>query len=542
MSSEVDPETQEKQNYLRTNIMEAGYDTNTFVEFLIAKKGEAGQDVANWSLPDLKNVVQEFISLHKQENNNNNINNNKDEEKKEDLNLNNNEKKEPIISQSNKEENLFGVKSIPFMECLKVSNNELSKCDNIQITVGSFEKVEGGLFSKSYVSYLVTTQPLNWNVRRRFSDFEWLRQTLINHYNYCLIPSVPKKPKNLNKIVNDKFDKEFLSKRSRNFEKFLNYLIIDPILKNIQLIYDFLSLEKDDEFQKMKKTYDKLKQNAFNINKVLSLDGNAIIEINEYKEQYFTNIKESTSQNENILKKINTTIKGLKEDMYNACNKLTEISQNFNLIKENAIQYTENDDVIQSYAEMSVMFENLSVYLNNQNDIIFINLKEYFKYVKNNYRSMKDFIHKTENLKNAFYKSYKNLKIKKEDLFKKGEIYKWDLDPKDNIDKSTLQGDKNLAMEKMLYKETAQVNSQKIIYGFYLNRIIDEHDRIKTINSKYHYDNSMKIFEMMTNKTTEFITSLADNTTELINSQSHQIDKNENKNENENDGENEGNK
>ena len=97
-------------------------------------------------------------------------------------------------------------------------------------------------------------------------------------------------------------------------------------------------------------------------------------------------------------------------------------------------------------------------------------------------------------------------------------------------------------MEKMLYKETAQVNSQKIIYGFYLNRIIDEHDRIKTINSKYHYDNSMKIFEMMTNKTTEFITSLADNTTELINSQSHQIDKNENKNENENDGENEGNK
>ena len=42
MSSEVDPETQEKQNYLRTNIMEAGYDTNTFVESLIAKKDEAG--------------------------------------------------------------------------------------------------------------------------------------------------------------------------------------------------------------------------------------------------------------------------------------------------------------------------------------------------------------------------------------------------------------------------------------------------------------------------------------------------------------------
>ena len=307
---------------------------------------------------------------------------------------------------------------------------------------------------------------------------------------------------------------------------------MDPILKNIQLIYDFLSLEKDDDFQKMKKAYDKLKQTNFDIKKVFSLDGNTTIEITDDKEKYFINIKDSTNQNENILKKINYTIKALREDMNNAYNKLIEISQNFDLIKKNAIQYVESDNVIQSYAEMSVMFENLAIFLSNQSDIIFINLKEYFKYTKNNYRSMKDFIHKTENLKNAFYKSYKNLKTKKEDLYKKGEIYKWDFDPKENIDKSNIQGDKNLAMEKMLYKETSQVNSQKIIYGFYLNRIINEHERMKEINSKYHYDNSMKIFEMMTNKATEFITSLADNTTELTSAQSRHIDNNDNKNEN----------
>ena len=64
--------------------------------------------------------------------------------------------------------------------------------------------------------------PFNWSVRRRFSDFEWFRQTLMNHYNYCLIPCVTKKPTKLNNIMVDKFDKDFLSKRSRNFEKFLN--------------------------------------------------------------------------------------------------------------------------------------------------------------------------------------------------------------------------------------------------------------------------------------------------------------------------------
>ena len=31
-------DTQEKQNYLRQKIMDAGYDTNAFVEFLIEKK------------------------------------------------------------------------------------------------------------------------------------------------------------------------------------------------------------------------------------------------------------------------------------------------------------------------------------------------------------------------------------------------------------------------------------------------------------------------------------------------------------------------
>ena len=523
MSEEIDQETQEKQNFLRQNIMEAGYDANFFVEFLISKKGEAGADVGNWSLPDLKNVVNEFINKNKQkEENISNIENKKEEKKEE---IDNKEKKEIKPDELN-----YGVITKDEMDCLKVSNNEISNCDNIQITVGSFEKVEGGIFSKSYVSYLVTTMPFNWNVRRRFSDFEWLRQTLINHYNYCLIPCVPKKPTKLNNIMADKFDKDFLSKRSRNFEKFLNYIIIDPILKNTQLIYDFLNLEKDDEFQKMKKSYDKLKITNFNISKISTVEGKTTIEINEEKEKYFSDIKESTNQNENILKKINSIIKDLKEDLNNVSDKLNEISVNFNLIKENAINYKENDDVIQSYKEMSDMFYNFSTYITNQKEIIFVDLKEYFKYTKNNYRAMKDFVRKTENLKNAFYKSFKNLKTKKEDLFRKQEVAKWEFDPKENIDKSTIASDKNLSLEKMLYKETLQVINQKIIYGFYLNRILSEHERMKEINSKLHYKNSVNIIDMMTNKTTEFMSSLADNTAGLThNEKNKEKEKEENK-------------
>ena len=66
---------------------------------------------------------------------------------------------------------------------------------------------------------------------------------------------------------------------------------------------------------------------------------------------------------------------------------------------------------------------------------------------------MKELIHITDNFKSTFYKSFKNLKTKKEELFKKQEFTKWDFDPKENIDRNTISIDKNLALEKMLYKE-----------------------------------------------------------------------------------------
>ena len=56
--------TEEKQNFLREKILDKGYDTNQFVQFLTEKKGDEGADVANWSMDDLKLVVNEFIKLH----------------------------------------------------------------------------------------------------------------------------------------------------------------------------------------------------------------------------------------------------------------------------------------------------------------------------------------------------------------------------------------------------------------------------------------------------------------------------------------------
>ena len=59
-----DASQEEKQNYLRENILDKGYDANVFLQFLIDKRGEDAADVGNWTMNDLQLVVKEFIKLN----------------------------------------------------------------------------------------------------------------------------------------------------------------------------------------------------------------------------------------------------------------------------------------------------------------------------------------------------------------------------------------------------------------------------------------------------------------------------------------------
>ena len=49
------------------------------------------------------------------------------------------------------------------------------------------ELVKGGLLSSSYITYRVITKPYNWTVKRRFSDFFWLRNTLAKLYPTTIV-------------------------------------------------------------------------------------------------------------------------------------------------------------------------------------------------------------------------------------------------------------------------------------------------------------------------------------------------------------------
>ena len=402
----------------------------------------------------------------------------------------------------------YGIITNPIENTKFVDKTPLTIEDNPLIQVGFPEKVEGGFFSKSYVTYLITTTPLNLKVRRRYSDFDWLHQMLQNLYLWNVIPTTPRK----NRFASDKFSEPFLKKRMRALEKFLNYCLLNPIIKCSQIFFDFISIEKEADFQKKKKEYEKMKPPIY-VEDFQTLFGKANIEINNKKVIYYENIKDNISINENLLIKLNENFKMLKTLIENLTVKIDEIAQNWDDLCQNSIKYFDGDDIIKSYEHMNKLFSNWSESLKRHNNIIFIDIREYFKYTKNHFRSMKDLVNYVENYKNTYTKNERYLINKKEDLFKKGDINKWDLNIQDKNNVNDLVKDKNLIIPKILPKETSNVINMKKIYGFYLNRMIEEYERIKAINSDNHKKNLIYACE----RTIEIYGDFQKGTADIIN-------------------------
>jgi len=96
---------------------------------------------------------------------------------------------------------------------------------------------------QAHVVYLISTQYPNEQisvVARRFSDFQWLQQTLEEEYLDILIPPIPEKD------ALSRFDTDVLAHRKREFHKFLNRIITHPILSKSKHVDTFLNAKDED--------------------------------------------------------------------------------------------------------------------------------------------------------------------------------------------------------------------------------------------------------------------------------------------------------
>ena len=78
------------------------------------------------------------------------------------------------------------------IECRKLEKTQLND-NKIVTTVRNPKEMEGGVFGKNYVLYEVQTDPFNWTILRRYSDFDWLRNLIAKHYPSFYVPPLPNK-------------------------------------------------------------------------------------------------------------------------------------------------------------------------------------------------------------------------------------------------------------------------------------------------------------------------------------------------------------
>ncbi|KIW83518.1 hypothetical protein Z517_02763 [Fonsecaea pedrosoi CBS 271.37] len=115
----------------------------------------------------------------------------------------------------------------------------------LEVTVDSPLKENDGT-KDAYVSYQVTThtdfksfQKSDFSVRRRFTDFVFLRQTLHRDYQACAIPPLPEK-NNLAYVRGDRFSTEFTQRRAWSLHRFLKRCTLHPVLRRAPILLLFL--------------------------------------------------------------------------------------------------------------------------------------------------------------------------------------------------------------------------------------------------------------------------------------------------------------
>jgi len=480
----MEDELEKKQTFLRANILEKGYDAEEFMNFLQTKKGEFGLDLNNWNISELKIAVQEFISSLEKDNlllNPQNIN--KEEEVDKNLNNDNNNNLENNENNNkdeiDQEENQNTNKSVEdIIECQKVTPNEFLLSNEVDIKLSFPQKIEGGLFTKSYVTYLMQTTPLDFKLRKRYSDFEWLRNILSLIYINCIIPPLCKKN------YTDRFSEVLIAKRTRSIEKFMKGILIHPLIRNDEIFYNFISTESEAEFEKKKKIYNKIQSPGSLIN-VKSLSGEINVSVSNEKEIYFQNIKNNADFNINTLQKITKGYKALMNQMDQISDKMKEISQYWKEIYNANLQYYEKPNTVESYNILSKIMQDWSETNKRQKILINEYIREYFRYIKNEFVSLKDLAQKVDNNKSIYNKAFDKLNSSKENLFKQ-DISSWGLSSYDMDDKIKLVNNKELAFSKMLPRDKKRVDVLRKNYGFYLNSIISEYERIKDLNNKRH--------------------------------------------------------
>ena len=384
---------------------------------------------------------------------------------------------EEIIEKSKKE-----------IQCQTLQKNDMSDIE-IKSIISNPRKVSDSLLKNSYLIYDITTPKLNWFVNRRYSDFVWLREILISLFPTVLIPQLPKK-----KIGNRRFEEDFVEKRLKGLQNFLDEVLKNEILKTAEPLKTFLSLTERGFFEQQMKVLTPKNILIDSILGIKSFSGKiqvADLETEQLNNSrtYFASVENFFNTQEEELKNIKYNLNEYNLHMVEVCKHLEQMENGFGRLSQYYSKANLEKDICNVLEQYQIFFKNWKRVQINQTSIIRNKLLEYFKYIKNKGLSLIELLKKQNEIQNEYNKIKDDLINKKESYWKKMDITKWEMNPMAQIDSALLFRDKNYAFSKMCFQETLIVNNKGDLLGYYYrNNVLNIKDVINNI-TKFSVDN-----------------------------------------------------
>ena len=382
-------------------------------------------------------------------------------------------------------------KSKKEINCQILQKSKLSDIDDIKAIISNPRKINDSLLKNNYILYDITTPKMNWYVNRRYSDFIWLRDILISMFPTILIPQLPKK-----KIGNRRFEEDFIQKRIKGLQNFLDEILKNENIKTAEPLISFLSLTERNFFEQQMKIINPKNINADSILNIKTFNGKTQIADMENEllnnisnKNYFNSVENFFNSQKDEIKEIKNNLNEYNSLMLKASNHLEKIELGFNRLNQYYNKANLAKDICNVFEQYQIFCKNWKRIHINQTTIIKNKLKEYFKFIKNKGESLIELIKKQNEVQSEYDKIKENLNNKKENLWKKMDISKWEMNQMAQIDSALLFRDKNYAFSKMCFQETMLVNNKGDLLGFYyLNNILNIKKVIDNIE-KYSVEN-----------------------------------------------------
>ena len=492
----------QKQQLIKEKVIDAGYDKVLFFNYCMSKKNTKGaDDLSNWPIEELTSTINEFIQQEQEKNNSLSNSKNVNEFLYSSNNFENNSN-DSIIRESlplllnNNLNNLNKNPEINKIElsCQKLIPNILNNKE-VQIQIKNPQIIETDFFSQNYVSYEIETkissENLNWVVKRRYKDFVWLREILRKYYPFFLIPPLPEK-----KIGSKRFEEKFVTKRMNLLQEFLNNLLLIEEIKNSISFVAFLSIRDSNLFEAKKKELNIITPPS-NINDIKTFDEKILITCitNDNNDSYFNNIKSYfKSQNTNF-EKLNADLSNFNKLFKDCINALENIYKDFEMLENENLVVQMKTEITEKYKDLKNIFIQYKKNFDNQKNVLNKGIKKYFKYIQKENESILESLDSREELYEKIKTENEKLLNKKEKLWIKRDVTKWEI-MDDRIDRIALLKDKNLAFEKMCTKDTNMLDGMNKYLGYANNKIIGS---VKQLIEKYGKD-SKEHFESFHNE------------------------------------------